>query len=398
MDAEILNLLRDPAGLPFYPVVFQGLYILTWAFHALFVFLALGSMGVSIYGGFKQKTDENWKILTSHMLQTGKISVSLLIVLGVAPLLFTQVIYDPNWYTVNTISGLWVVIFIYSLLVGYSMYYWYYYANKKQSSSSSLIGTISFLFLIFCGLIMHVFSVQVIQPDKWMQWYAPNGVVDTSGTTFNPDLIRFLFIILLSIPIVGLFLQNYGDFLKSNEKFDEKFISFTRNIGTKIAIFGLLLTLVLFVYWAYKINRLADIYSIIIYLSFIVLIIFTKSLKNSYLTTAAAIILILLISGFREYIRYTIMFDFGYDIYNYPVNIEWSSITMFVLTFISLGGVGVSFIATMAWKVGKSNGVLDASKDKTITIMANMLLWILSIWCIVYFAWGFFILFKNSLL
>ena len=397
MDAEILNLLRDPAGLPFYPIVFQGLYILTWAFHALFVFLALGSMGLSIFGGFKQKTDNNWKILTSHMLQTGKISVSLLIVLGVAPLLFTQVIYDPNWYTVNTISGLWVVIFIYTLLVGYSMYYWYYYANKKQSSSSSIIGTISFLLLVFCGLIMHVFSVQVIQPEKWMQWYAPNGVVDTSGTTFNPETIRFLFIIFLSIPVVGLFLQNYGDFLKTNEKFDEKFISFARNIGTKIAIFGLVLSLALFASWAYEIDKLGDIYSIIIYISFIVLILFAKNLKNSYLTTAALIVLILLISGFREYIRYNLMFNIGYDIYNYPLNIEWSSITMFVLTFVSLGGVGVSFIATMAWKVGKSNGILDASKDKTITIMANMLLWILSVWCIVYFAWGFFTLFKNSL-
>lgn len=397
MDAEILNLLRDPAGLPFYPVVFQGLYILTWAFHALFVFLALGSMGLSIFGGFKQKSDNNWKILTSHMLQTGKISVSLLIVLGVAPLLFTQVIYDPNWYTVNTISGLWVVIFIYTLLVGYSMYYWYYYANKKQSSSSSIIGTISFLLLVFCGLIMHVFSVQVIQPEKWMQWYAPNGVVDTSGTTFNPETIRFLFIIFLSVPVVGLFLQNYGDFLKTNEKFDEKFISFARNIGTKIAIFGLVLSLALFAFWAYKINKLSDIYSIIIYISFIVLILFAKNLKNSYLTTAALIVVILLISGFREYIRYNLMFDIGYDIYNYPLNIEWSSITMFVLTFVSLGGVGVSFIAKMAWKVGKSKGVLDASKDRTITIMANMLLWILSVWCIVYFAWGFFTLFKNSL-
>ena len=397
MDAEILNLLRDPAGLPFYPIVFQGLYILTWAFHALFVFLALGSMGLSIFGGFKQKSDNNWKILTSHMLQTGKISVSLLIVLGVAPLLFTQVIYDPNWYTVNTISGLWVVIFIYTLLVGYSMYYWYYYANKKQSSSSSIIGTISFLLLVFCGLIMHVFSVQVIQPEKWMQWYAPNGVVDTSGTTFNPETIRFLFIIFLSVPVVGLFLQNYGDFLKTNEKFDEKFISFARNIGTKIAILGLVLSLALFASWAYEVDKLGDIYSIIIYISFIVIILFAKNLKNSYLTTAALIVLILLISGFREYIRYNLMFDIGYDIYNYPLNIEWSSITMFVLTFVSLGGVGVSFIATMAWKVGKSNGVFDASKDRTITIMANMLLWILSVWCIVYFAWGFFTLFKNSL-
>ncbi len=397
MDASVLNLLRDPAGIPFYAVVFQGLYILTWAFHALFVFLSLGAMGLSIYGTFRKKTNENWKILTGHLLQTGKISVSLLIVLGVAPLLFTQVIYDPNWYTVNALSGLWVVIFIYSLLVGYSIYYWYYYANKKDSSSSSFIGIISFGFLIFCGLIMHVFSVQAIQPDMWMQWYAPNGVVDTSGTTFNPEMSRFLFIILLSIPVVGLFLQNYGDFIKTNEKFTENFKKFTRDLGTKIATFGLILSLGLFVYWMSKINMLSDIYAIIIYVSFTLMVFLTKNLKNSYYTTAFAIILILLISGFREYLRYRLMADIGYDIYDYPVSIEWSSITMFVLTFVSFGAVGVSFIATLAWKVGKSKGVFDASKDKTVSLMANMLLWILSLWCVVYFAWGFFTLFKNSI-
>lgn len=397
MDAEILNLLRDPAGVPFYPVVFQGLYILTWALHALFVFLSLGTMGLSLYGGLKQKSDNNWKILTAHLLQTGKISVSLLIVLGVAPLLFTQVIYDPNWYTINTLSGLWVVIFIYCLLVGYSMYYWYYYANKKQSSTSSLIGLISFLLLIFCGLIMHVFSVQAIQPDKWMQWYAPNGVVDTSGTNFHTENIRYIFFIFLSIPVVGLFLQNYSDFLQSNKNFDEKFITYTRNLGTKIAIFGLVLSLVLFVLWTFSIDKLADILSLVIYVSFIALILLAKNLKNSYITTLIFVVLLLLISGFREYIRYNIMNSVGYDIYSYPLNIEWASITMFVLTFVSLGGVGVTFIASMAWKVGKNNGYFDASKDKAITTMANMVLWILSIWCIVYFAWGFYTLFKNSL-
>ncbi|RBQ29627.1 hypothetical protein [Aliarcobacter vitoriensis] len=397
MDAGILNLLRDPAGVPFYPVVFQSLYVLTWALHALFVFLSLGSMGLSLYGGFKQKTDKNWEILTAHLLQTGKISVSLLIVLGVAPLLFTQVIYDPNWYTINTLSGLWVVIFIYCLLVGYSMYYWYYYANKKQSSVSKLVGTVAFLLLVFCGLIMHVFSVQAIQPEKWMQWYAPNGIVDTSGTNFHPETIRYIFFMILSIPVVGLFLQNYSDFLKSNKSFDEKFISFSRSVGTKISTFGFILSLIIFIFWTYSIDRLYDIFSIVIYLSFVSMILLSKKLNNSYISTIIFIVVLLLISAFREYIRYNIMNNLGYDIYQYPLNIEWASIIMFLLTFLSLGGVGVTFIASMAWKVGKNNGYFDASKDKMVTTMANILLWILSIWCIVYFAWGFFTLFKNSL-
>jgi len=50
----------------------------------------------------KKNIDDNLK-LESHMIQVSKISVSMLIVLGVAPLLFTQVIYDQNWYVTNTL-------------------------------------------------------------------------------------------------------------------------------------------------------------------------------------------------------------------------------------------------------------------------------------------------------
>lgn len=260
MNADILNLLRDPAGLPFYPVVFQGLYILTWALHALFVFLSLGALGLSLYGTLRQKTDKNWSILTPHLIQVGKISVSLLIVLGVAPLLFTQVIYDPNWYTINTLSGLWVVIFIYCLLVGYSMYYWYYYANKANKSSSKLIGAVSFLLLIFAGLLMHSFAVQSIQPEKWMQWYAPNGVVDTSGLNFHVNTIRFLFLISLSITAIGLFLQNYSDFIKSNKAFLESYDNYIKNLGSKITTFAIIINFVLFIAWSFQLGKITDIF------------------------------------------------------------------------------------------------------------------------------------------
>lgn len=397
MNADILNLLRDPAGVPFYPIVFQGLYILTWALHALFVFLSIGSLGLSLYGTYKQKEDETWKVITPHLIQTGKLSVSLLIVLGVAPLLFTQVIYDPNWYTINTLSGLWVVIFIYTLLVGYSMYYWYYYANKKGSSSSKLIGVISFCLLVFAGLLMHVFSVQSIQPEKWMQWYAPNGVVDTSGLTFNPENIRFLFLMSLSIPAIGLFLQNYSDFLQSTKKLSIELLERVKNLGRKISTFGFFINLVLFLAWTFQINKMADIYTILIVVFTVIMIFISNKMNNSYLSSILFIVFLLVISGFREYLRFNIMNNLGYNVYDYPLNIEWASVSMFILTFLSLGGIGVTFIGTMAWKVGKSDGYFDASKDKAVTFMANSLLWILSSWCVVYFAWGFFVLFKNSL-
>jgi len=397
MDASVLLALRDPAGIPFYPVVFQALYILTWALHAAFVLLALGSMGLSLYGTFKQKDDQRWKILTPHLIQTGKISVSLLIVLGVAPLLFTQVIYDPNWYTTNALSGMWIFIFIYALVIGYMMFYWFYYANKAKDGGGKLIGMLSFALLVFAGILMHNFAVTSIMPNEWMNMYAPNGVVDNSGWTFNIDIIRLAFMVSLSLPVVGIFLQNYSRFVSTREDFSKDLIDYTAWLGTRIASIGLLISAVLFVLWMYTIGYLMHPVIIATIVGVLVLLFMVMTNKNSYITTGILVVVALLISGVRELTRYDLMIGLGYNIYDYPVNFEIPSITMFLLTFLIMGGVGVAYLLTMAWKVGKSQGVFDGSKDVAVNRLGNYTLGIMSLWMVVFFGWGMTILFGNIL-
>lgn len=397
MDASTLLALRDPAGIPFYPVVFQALYILTWALHIAFVLLSLGSMGLSLYGTIKQKSDPHWKILTPHLIQTGKISVSLLIVLGVAPLLFTQVIYDPNWYTANTLSGMWVFIFIYSLLVGYTMYYWYYYANKRHEGRGKLIGLVSFGILVFAGVLMHNFAVTSIMPNDWMNMYAPNGVVDNSGWTFNVDLIRLIFMVSLAIPVVGIFLQNYSRFVSTRDDFSQEFISYTATLGTKLAVVGLVISAIAFVAWMMQVGYLAHPVIIATILSVLVLLYMVIQNKNSYITTGVLVVVALFISGVRELIRFDLMIGLGYNIYDYPVNFEIPSIIMFLLTFLIMGGVGVAYLLTIAWKVGKSKDMVDGTKDKAINGLGNYTIAIMVIWMVIYFGWGMAILFNNIL-
>lgn len=400
MDATTLNLLRDPAGVPFFPVVFQALYILTFALHAAFVLLALGSMGLSLFG-ITKKNDSKWKILTPHLIQTGKFSISLLILLGIAPLLFTQVIYDPNWYVTNTLSGIWVFIFIYTLLAAYLTFYWYYYAHKKGSASSLFVGIISFGLLIFAGIMMHNFAVESIQPDMWKQWYAPNGVIDTSGTNFHIDIIRLAFMVSLSIPVTGIFLQNYSQFLGTREDFSKEYLDFTRSLGTKMAVVGLIISAVLYALWTLKAGVLLTPVSIATVLGVVVLLFLAMKNANSYVTTGVLVVVALLISGVREYIKFSIMSKIGYSIYDYPMNIDWPTVAMFLLTFVFLGFTGVAFIAAMAWKVGKSNQnkIIDIENNHaTIRKLGSTTLWILVVWSMVYFGWGMMVLFKNTLL
>jgi len=244
---------------------------------------------------------------------------------------------------------------------------------------------------------MHNFAVTSIMPNDWMNMYAPNGVIDTSGWTFNADLLRLLFMVSLSIPVVGIFLQNYSQFLSTRDDFSNDFLEYTASLGTKLSVYGLVVSAVIFVAWMFSANYLFHPLTLITIVGVVVLLYLSAKNTNSYITTGVLVVVALLISAIRELIRYDIMQQLGYNIYDYPVNLEIPSLLMFLATFLVLGGVGVAYLLTMAWKVGKTQGIFDGSKDRLVTKLGNYTLAIMSAWMIIYFGWGMTILFSNIL-
>ncbi|OQW92580.1 MAG: hypothetical protein BWK79_14340 [Beggiatoa sp. IS2] len=210
----ILQNMRDPAGIPAYSLLFQWLMIITWIFHIAFVLLSLGSAGLAIVSFSRKRKGVYWERLSIAMTKVAKVSISLLIVLGVAPLLFTQVIYDPQWYTANVLSARWVIAFVFILIIAYCLWFAFYFTNHEGAKRGlNLIALISLALLLLEGLIMHALSYQAILPAQWMEWYAPDGVIDMNGAYLHAiHWLRFLFIISLSVPTVGLFLLAYADY------------------------------------------------------------------------------------------------------------------------------------------------------------------------------------------
>lgn len=117
---------------------------------------------------------------------------------------------------------------------------------------------------------------------------------------------------------------------------------------------GLLISAVLFVLWMLQIKYLFHPVSLATIVGVVVLLLMAKMNSNSYYTTLVLVVVALLISTMRELIRFDIMAGLGYSIYDYPMNLEIPSIVMFLSTFLIMGFVGVAYLLTMAWKVGKS--------------------------------------------
>jgi hypothetical protein len=397
--------LRNPAGIPTHPLIFIGLGVLTFALHILFVQMMLGTGLVTLMGAFK--TDKNWRRLAMAMLEVAKVSVSVAIVVGVAPLLFVQVVYDPQWYTSNVLSADWVIGFILLLIVGYWALYFYYFKNAKREDKTaqptsrwSLILSLGLLLVV--GFIMHVLTSQMLHPDQWQNWYMANGVMDYSGNRLHEyNLVRFAFFISLAIPVTGALMVSYRRFKMVREDADQAYLAWAANLGKQWILVGSVISAVLYIGWMMTLPETAGDFFMgwgLLGLVGVLLLPFWSLLRLrgpsermcSYMALPMALVAGLLIAISRELLRYTILNDyFHYNFLDYKVVEDWYSTGLFFGTFAFVGGAVLAYFLTVAWKAGQTVGIYTPGPG--VRMMGTVAIWITFIWIVHFFAVGFYV-------
>ncbi len=377
---DMLKMMRDPLGAPFFPVVFQVLLVVTWVLHIHFVTSAIGSSAYSIFAFLNKEADH---------LRLGRIAarltpnmVGLGIVTGIAPLLFVQVIYDPLWYAANTLTGFWSVTFIFVVMGGYSLAYLFY---LKGSKDGRLLwsAVLSLCLLCFAGWVMHALHAVSIRPEQWTYWYAPGGVIDTRGVIFHAYDIPRLFFLLplqagLGFAITLLFVAWY---LRQRADADPVFLEWTANLGCRIGKTVSLLYGVAGLFWASAEGPEFGLTAFIAVLTFGLsagLYLFFKSVDKQPIQAGAKAIgvwfaALLLVAIAREVIRTISLGRFDYSVANYPYIIDWGSVLMFGVT--SIAGVSVvAYLVMVIYQAGLSaDGTVSAKTERFGRIATGLL-------------------------
>jgi hypothetical protein len=399
----VMNTMRDPAGVPAHPVVFQILMVITWVAHIAFVHLALGSAGLAIFAFHRRGAGVYWERLSMAMTKVAKVSVSLLIVLGVAPLLFTQVIYDPQWYTSNVLSGRWAIAFIFTLIVAYCCWFAFYHANHEGAKKH--VGFYAWVaFGLFCldGLIMHALSYQALLPEQWMNWYAPGGMVDTRGAALHAiQWPRYVFIMGLAVPAVGVFLLAYVHYFAGREDREPAYRAFVGALGKRIAQWGYGLALVPMLVWQFDFPAGSG---LVLHPVgwFIVGALATMALwmrqlgddTHGYLPAICGFGLLGVLAVWREVIRIHYLRPLGYTVQTYPVHADWPSTVLFFATLLGIGGLVGGFYLTLLYRAGRVRGVYQA--DRTVSRLGTGAVSVLGVWIAVFFVYGIAISMHDS--
>ncbi|MGC8732210.1 MAG: hypothetical protein ACP5RC_08125 [Halothiobacillaceae bacterium] len=410
MDAQALYALRDVAGVPAHPAVFLILGVVTFALHIAAVQIMLGASGLTIWGALS--SDPNKRRLAQSMVMVAKFMLSVAILVGVAPLLFVQVIYDPFWYTSNVLSAWWVIGFIIILSVAALLWFFFNAKNYKLGDASQKVfcpgsAILAVALLLVVGFIMHVLTQQMLSPDKWVEWYAPNGALDTSGRGIHDfSLPRFLFFISLSVPVIGAVLVGYRRFYlprlgDESLKMSREYLDWTGRLGQSLILFGGVVSVVIGAWWMATLPEKAAGFAlspwVIVSLAMLLATVgFAQWVRMgrmdtlwAYAVLPVGAVALIVVAAAREALRWSILMGVhGYNAMDYPINMDWYSTIMFFGTFLIVGGGALAYMVTVAWKAGQTAGVYTPSPF--ITRMGNIAIGLIALWIVQYFAVGFY--------
>ncbi|MBD3754467.1 MAG: hypothetical protein IE937_02355 [Gammaproteobacteria bacterium] len=402
---EMMYALRNPAGIPTYPIIFMGLGVLTFALHILFVQLMLGTSAIAIFGAFNN--NGYWRRLGSAMLEISKVSVSVAIVVGVAPLLFVQVVYDPHWYTTNVLSAFWVIAFIVILILAYWAMYYFYFVNGKNQDKTvqpkarwSILLSIALMLVV--GFIMHSLTSAMLHPEQWKDWFVPNGVADYSGSKLHAyNLWRFAFFISMAIPVTGAMLVTYRRFKSVREDADHAYLNWAAEVGKKWIKVGSVISATLYVAWMMTLPETAGNFAtsfwgiaggvaVIAFALWAQIRLQGEAKLCSYMALPMALVIGLVVAISREMLRYGILNDtFHYDFMDYKIVMDWYSTGLFFLTFAIVGSSVLAYLLTIAWKTGQTVGVYTPSP--LVNKMGTIAIWIVALWLVQFFVVGFYV-------
>lgn len=197
---------------------FEALSFLTFTAHILFMNAVLGIVLISFFRGLCAPRGAETHPVDAALHAGGSMlpkGLAIVVNLGVAPLLFLQVLYGQFTYSAAIIQGFW---WLGIMLLVMTAYYGLYLAagQPRQGWRTLILGVCGFL-LLGTALMQTVNAALVLNPQFWPAWLPERGsALLLPG--LNVILPRFMHSLLATFAVGGLCLALYGEMRRGKEE------------------------------------------------------------------------------------------------------------------------------------------------------------------------------------
>ena len=204
----------DPLGIPSPPFLFDFLYILTFFLHVVFMnFILGGSIIVAIQEGFLARKETAIRA-NGLLLRVMPVALSMAITMGVAPLLFVQVLYGQFFYTSNIILGWFWMAILGLAIAGFYFIYLQIARRPAENASTPLTKSLAFLNALIFLFIAFLFTSNAVLVENTS--HMPDLYTGKVSLFFFDSTIlpRYLHNVLGALAVAGLWSAVIGRYHK----------------------------------------------------------------------------------------------------------------------------------------------------------------------------------------
>lgn len=199
------TLIPTPDTIPAPAWLFELLDLVTFTLHILIINVALGGSLIALFARLKRRDLPVETSLSGSVVSKLPMTFALGINLGVAPLLFIQVIYGNLIYSSSVLMAVYWILVIPFLILAY---YGAYIHTRKYTSRPSLsifAIALSSVLLLYIAFVYVNNMTLMVQPEKWIGYFQNRGgtLLNLGDATLWP---RYLHFVTASVAVAGLFM------------------------------------------------------------------------------------------------------------------------------------------------------------------------------------------------
>jgi len=346
----------DPMPLPGPVWLMLTLLLVTLLLHLVAMNLTVGGTAIALICGLRRTKDAFAGRLADDLLRVLPVSLAFTITLGVAALLFVQVLYGNLLYASSILIGAFWIAVIPTLILAY---YAIYYSKSRPGRGGAL--WLSLVLLLGIGFVYANNFTLMLTPQRWLQLYRQS----TTGVSLNwgeASLIpRYLHFMLGAFAIAGLGVFAAGAWKRSTEYGRWLLLQ-----GSQWFVLPTVLNYAVGIWFLFALPRpvLMNLFvggwlapallgiGMLLPLAAIVHALLAarteKVVANARLAVAATVLTLIAMIGVRQMVRAAYVGSFV-NLSELPVHSQWSVIALFLVLFVA-GLVTVYLMLQKTWK------------------------------------------------
>ncbi len=198
----------DPMPLPGPVWLLRTLLLLTFFLHVVFMNCLFGGTTIALVCALRRRHSPFSARLAGDLGRLLPSIFAFTITLGVAPLLFLQVMYGQFLYTSSILIGvLWLAVIGMVILAYYGIYF---FSMKGDQAATPLVLVLAILLLASVAFIYSNNFTLMLSPERWLDLYH-NRVNGWNLNWSEPSLLpRYLHFVFGALAISGLGLAVLG--------------------------------------------------------------------------------------------------------------------------------------------------------------------------------------------